>query len=338
MAQLVGLGQPFGAPGRLINVGAPVGVGQAIATQTQGLSQLGAGIGQFFRKSKQDRLEEADRALLGQALGGDDVTADSLSQAMSGFQSDKFQDIADQLISQQLSRRLDPAARAQREATLEKTRAETKRLGRPEQLSPTQRLAQERLSAFNAAKAIPKGQRTPDQQKTIDDVIRPKGPLVQIGGLPGGFQFLTPEEQKTQAISELKKKVAPKALTPTEQKGVQSTVRSVLIESGLTGGLDVDGELLGKKVPFGLLPGAAVSQERIGQLWEQVMESTGYASRDRGQQRQIDAVFDRQIAVINKGKGIGVLAKQYEWSRSLYNKNHRRSNETIDAFIKRTGL
>lgn len=205
-------------------------------------------------------------------------------------------------------------------------------------ISPSQQRAQAQLDTYRAAKIIPVNQRTKSQQKTVDNFEETGQPLVQIGGLPGLFGALTPEERPIQARAELAKRIAPKALTPTEQKGVQVTVRSVLVESGLTGGLDSKGELIGKAVPFGVRRGAAVSQERIGQLWEQVMESTGYTSRDRGQQRQIDAVFDRQIKVLNKGKGITILKNQYQWNRALYNKTHRRTGETIDSFIKRTGL
>ena len=128
MAPLRGLGQPFGSGSQLINVGAPVGIGQALASQQQGINQLGAGLGSFLGQRRQSQLEDADRALLGQALapqGGGEVTANSLSQALEGFQSRKFRDIADQLISQQLSRQLDPLAQQQRQATLGKTLAET---------------------------------------------------------------------------------------------------------------------------------------------------------------------------------------------------------------------
>lgn len=303
MAELVSLGQPFGPPSRIINVPGP---SEKFPGSQQAGQALGLGLARFLGKRKQDKLEAEDQPKLAQALAaleGEDITPEGRAaaiQQLASLKSDRYGGFVDDVLKARAIRA--PAAPP----------------------SPTQQLTQERLNAFNTAKAIPKKQRTPDQQKTIDDVLRPKGPLVQIGGLPGGFQFLTPAERKTQARAELKKKVAPKALTPTEQKGVQATVDSIVGES--------------KVLPFGAKPGPALKQEDVGKLWESTMEATGYIGRDRLQQRQIENAFDRKIAVLNKGKGIGVLAKQYQWSRSLYNKTHRRPGESIDAFIKRTGL
>ena len=115
-----------------------------------------------------------------------------------------------------------------------------------------------------------------------------------------------------------------KTLTPTEQKGVQATIDSIV------GGP--------KALPFGIRGGAAVSQEQVEQLWESTIEATGYVGRGKIQQKQIENAFDRKIATLNKGKGIGVLANQYQWDRKKWETSKRKPGETIDAFIKRIGL
>ena len=86
------------------------------------------------------------------------------------------------------------------------------------------------------------------------------------------------------------------------------------------------------------MPGAKYKQEDVEKMWEHTIEESGYYGRSEIAQRQIRAEFDRHIATLNKGKGIGVLAKQYEWDRKKWDKTKRRSNESIDEFEKRTGL
>ncbi len=171
MAELRSLGQPFGGPSRVIIAPAPAPnpFGQAI--------ERGAGlIGQAIGLRRQAQLEEADRALLGQALGGEDVTADSLSQALSGFQSNKFQGIADQLISQQLSRQLDPLGQQQREATLGLTEAKAEEARRVPPPSATQELARIRVNAINELQERDRaGTLLPAEKEALNKAVLPGG-------------------------------------------------------------------------------------------------------------------------------------------------------------------
>ena len=48
------------------------------------------------------------------------------------------------------------------------------------------------------------------------------------------------------------------------------------------------------------------------------MEATGYSARPKVQQKQIEREFDQRVQILNKGKGVGVLANQYQWDRKKY--------------------
>lgn len=218
-----------------------------------------------------------------------------------------------------------------------RTDAQNRQLARLLGTEKIETVTQIRAEEIRRLQAIPPKQRTSIQQATLTKLLEGT-PLVQIGNLPGEFRFLTEDEQVAQAKAQLEKKIAPKPLTPTEQKGVRTTVNTVLTESGITGGVDSKGELIAKALPFGIRGGAAVNQETIGKLWEQTKVETGYSGRNKIQKRQIEVAFDRQIAVLNKGKGIATLSGQYQWNRKQWEATHRRPGETIDDFIKRTGL
>ena len=127
------------------------------------------------------------------------------------------------------------------------------------------------------------------------------GSLVSI---ETGQGLLSPKKREDIAQAEYEAKTTRKPLTVTEQKGVNSTVKEILGES--------------KALPFGLRRGAAVTQEDMNRKWENTMEATGYTGRNEVQQKQIENEFDRQVGVLNKGKGVGVLANQYQWDRKKY--------------------
>ena len=177
MAGLVGLGQPFGSPSRLINVGAPAGIEQAIATQTQGLNQLGAGLGTFIGQRRQDELEDKDRAKFGQAIGllqGEDVSQEQISNALgllSGVESRKFSGILDQLQAQRFGRALDPTGERIRTGQAGKLEAEREKLERPDVISPTQQIAQEKLNTIRRIQSIPPDRRTPEQKESLKRLI-----------------------------------------------------------------------------------------------------------------------------------------------------------------------
>lgn len=160
---------------------------------------------------------------------------------------------------------------------------------------------------------------TPEEKKELSRSLQVNRPLIEFGKAPASAQFLTPEERIEKAQQPLKK-----PLSSTEVKGVDITVNTILGEP--------------KVLPFGLKRGAAVSQKSMDALWEQTMRETGYEGRGKVAKGQIASRFDRRVRELNKGKGIGVLANQYQWNRKTYNATHRKPNETIDEFIKRTGL
>lgn len=137
-------------------------------------------------------------------------------------------------------------------------------------------------------------------QRQVEDYRgRVGGPLVQIGE-----RLLSPEKRQELAEAEYEKGLTTKPLTPTEKKGVQATITEVMGER--------------RTIPFGIRPGAAYSQEEMNRKWEETIEATGYAGRSKVQQKQIEGEFDRHIAMLNKGKGLGVLKGQYQWNRKKY--------------------
>jgi len=196
-------------------------------------------------------------------------------------------------------------------------------MGRPP--SPTQQIAQKRLDRINQLQAkVQAGTATEAEKRELQRKIGP-APVVEFSGLD---KLLTPGERVAKAKAPLRK-----ALTPTEAKGVDVIIEQVVPQIKPP----VDLPIL-KLIPGGMGPGPKYAQEDVGKMWEQVIEETGYYGRSEVAQRQIRAKFDRHIATLNKGKGIGVLAKQYEWSRKKWQGTKRRPGESINEFIERTGL
>jgi len=142
------------------------------------------------------------------------------------------------------------------------------------------------------------------EKQKQDYMGRVGAPLVQIGRDPwwtaGAPSDVAGEYRDVQI------KGRPQPLTPTEQKGVRATVEEIV------------GKERGKL--WGIKPGAAIKQEQMEKIWENVMDSTGYSVRSPAAQKQIEQEFDRYIAMLNKGKGTFVLANQYQWDRSKYKK------------------
>lgn len=193
----------------------------------------------------------------------------------------------------------------------------------PTPLTPTQRIAQAQLDRINLLqeKARRKTITKPEEAELSRSLQRNR-PLVEFGVLPGLTQLLTPEQRREQAQQVLKK-----PLNSTEIKGVDTIVKAILGEP--------------RPMPFGIRGGAAISQSKIETLWEQMMLETGYSGRSKIAQKQIESRFDRRIKELNRGKGLGVLANQYQWDRKKWEAKQnlrRKSNESIDDFIKRTGL
>ena len=155
---------------------------------------------------------------------------------------------------------------------------------------------------------------TPEQ---IEDYKgRVGGPLVQIGE-----KLLSPEQRQEVAEADYREKLTTKALTPTEMKGVQTTIKDIMGE--------------GQTLPFGIRPGPAISQENMSAKWKETMESTGYAGRNKIQQKQIEREFDRYIAMLNKGKGAGVLKGQYKWDRRKYKAGESTSKQRVNVLNRR---
>jgi hypothetical protein len=127
--------------------------------------------------------------------------------------------------------------------------------------------------------------------------------LVNIN-VPTGQELLSEPERRARAKKEQEKIMGGQPLSPTDQKGVKATIEEILGE--------------GKTLPFGILPGAALKQEDMNKLWEEAMEATGYSGRGGVAQKQIEQEFDMQVKTLNKGKGLGKLAKQYQWDRRKY--------------------
>jgi hypothetical protein len=168
-------------------------------------------------------------------------------------------------------------------------------------LSPTQNIAQLQLDRINLLQSKEaQGTLTQAEKDELQRSLQRNRPLVEFGALPGLTKVLTPEERAEQARQPL-----VKPLTPTEIKGVDSVVNSIL------GGP--------KTLPFGIRGGAAVPQSKMNELWEQTMLETGYEGRSKIAQKQIESRFDRKVRELNKGKGLGVLANQYQWDRKKYN-------------------
>lgn len=193
----------------------------------------------------------------------------------------------------------------------------------PTPLTPTQRIAQVQLDRINflQEKARRKTITKPEEAELSRSLQRNR-PLVEFGVLPGLTQLLTPKERIEQAQQVLKR-----PLTSTEIKGVDVIVKAISGEP--------------KPIPFGIRGGAAVPQGKMEALWEQTMLETGYRGRSKIAQKQIESRFDRRIKELNRGKGLGVLANQYQWDRKKWEAKQnlkRKPNESVDDFIKRTGL
>jgi len=142
------------------------------------------------------------------------------------------------------------------------------------------------------------GKMTPEQQQQY--MLKPPVSIT----MPTGQALLTPPKRLAMAEADYEKKIAQEPLTPTELKGVKATIQEIMGE--------------GRALPFGARLGAALSQDDMSSKWEEAMEAIGYAGRNKIQQKQVESEFDRYIATLNKGKGIGVLKGQYQWNRSKY--------------------
>jgi hypothetical protein len=208
MALLAPLGQPFGRASQTI-IGPALGPNPLV----QGLGGLAAFGIRKFQKNKQEELEDADRAALGQ-LGNappgqltDEQTAKGFADVISNFGSTKFKGIADQIFAQQLARQADPTGQLQREANLGLTRARTtaagavdpqrpvvvgegdvlfsatgKELakGQPKAASPSQQLSQKKLDAINALEEREKNGTLLPAEKTLLNKARLGGGGINI--------------------------------------------------------------------------------------------------------------------------------------------------------------
>ena len=193
-------------------------------------------------------------------------------------------------------------------------------VAQPKQISPSQQITQKQLDRINLLERKQRqGTITEPEKVELQRSLARGGPLVQFGALPGASRFLTPAERKEQAKQPLRK-----PLTSTEVKGVDATVEAILPKP--------------KSLPFGVRRGPAVKQSEMEASWEQVMLETGYEGRSKVAQKQIESRFDRKVNQLNKGKGVGVLGNQYQWDRKKWEKKQRKPGETIDDFVKRTGL
>ena len=170
-------------------------------------------------------------------------------------------------------------------------------------VSPSQIITQKQLDRINFLEnKARQGTITQKEKDELQRSLARNRPLVEFGALPGASRFLTPSERTEQA-----KQPLTKPLTPTESKGVEATIDSILGKpKTLLSGL------------FGIRPGAAIPQSAMEQLWEQTMLETGYDGRSKIAKKEIESRFDRKVRVLNVGKGVGVLANQYQWNRSKY--------------------
>ncbi len=66
MARLADLGQPFGSPGRIVNVPAPAGAAQAAAQQQQAFQQAADAIADMIRQGREKQAQQADFSKLAQ--------------------------------------------------------------------------------------------------------------------------------------------------------------------------------------------------------------------------------------------------------------------------------
>ena len=170
----------------------------------------------------------------------------------------------------------------------------------PATLSPLQQIHQNTLTRMNRLiKKREEGTATKNELSLLDK-MEAGSPLVQITG----ERLLSPDKQLNIAEMDYEEKVKGKPLTSTEAKGVQTTIKEIVGSN--------------KTLPFGIMPGEALEQSNMERLWESVMESTGYEGRGLVAQKQIENEFDRQVATLNRGKGVGVLANQYQWDRNKY--------------------
>ena len=82
MARLMGLGQPFGSPGRIINVPAPAGSQLAGQQQMQAMAGLGQALGAYLGQKRQQELWQQDK------LNWQLAQQSQLPQGMAGPQMD----------------------------------------------------------------------------------------------------------------------------------------------------------------------------------------------------------------------------------------------------------
>ena len=154
-------------------------------------------------------------------------------------------------------------------------------------------------------------------QKQIEDYRgRVGGPMVKI---ETGQALLTPEQRKTQAEAEHRRKLAQKRLTPTDLKSARDTIKEIVGTA--------------KELPFGVRGGPALKQEDMGLKWESVMASTGYDALDEVAQKQIENEFDRYVGVLNKGKGTLTLRGQYQWDRRKYGTQIKTQKSTTEPIM-----
>lgn len=324
------LGQPFGSPSRIINIPAPAGSGNAAALQMQAASSFGAGVGSFLQQRKQQELEKADLDAVQQHAQDMAMWQQTQQQVQQGVQGvisaqqagqDHLPALAGAMqgmmgpIQQQP---VFPTLQSRKFGDIQAQLALQQQFAGP--IPAAQQIAGKQLDRINLLESkVRNGTATKQEKTELQRSLARNKPLVEFSGLD---KILTPEQRKTKATQVLKK-----PLTTTEVKGVDTIIGAVVGES--------------KPLPFGAKRGAAVKQADTEKMWEQVAEETGYNGRSRIAQKQIESRFDRKIATLNKGKGVGVLANQYQWSRKKWEVKQvaqRRPNESIDDFSKRIGL
>jgi len=238
-----------------------------------------------------------------------------LRQALTGFVGSTLQGAQNQQLSQQLGQLFPQqnfqgitnplALQAGVQAGLQQQQQQGAlglQAARP--ISPSQIITQKQLDRINLLESKARqGTITQPEKDELQRSLSRNRPLVEFGALPGQSRFLSPSERVEQA-----KQPLTRPLTPTETKGVDVAINSILGKpKSLLSGL------------FGIRPGAAIPQNVMEQLWEQAMLETGYDGRSKIAKKQIESQFDRRVRDLNKGKGVGVLANQYQWNRGKYN-------------------
>lgn len=264
----------------IINVPAPAGSALAGQIQMQSMQGLGQALGMYLGQKRQGQFRQQDIQAL-QGMGQSQDIFNTMYGAR-GLQAPQAQfPTMQSRLGQQL------ALQGQLGNIFQKP------------MLPTQQIASRKLAKIDSLQKKVRAGTASENEKVMLEKMLAGQPLVQIGE-----RLLPPEDRIRGAQADLEKKLAQEPMTPTEIKGVQTTIKEIMGE--------------GETLPFGARLGPALSQEDMNTRWESAMEATGYEGRNEVQKKQINNEFDRHIAILNKGKGLGTLKGQYQWDRRKY--------------------